>query len=218
MAISHSTDSEGTRPALTRRDVRRRETIEEALDHAVAVMTESGVGALTVSEVARRMGIRSPSLYKYFPSLHALYDAVFARALLSSIESVDRTVVGAAPGVERLAVAGEAVVRWAVSHPALAQLLYWRPIPGFEPSPETFAPSQADARRLREELRQAVRLGQLDVAADSDEAVRLYTILLSGVMTQQMANQPAASYEDGHFTRLTGTVIDMFLGRYQRRT
>jgi hypothetical protein len=36
---------------------RRRDTIEEALGHAVDVMAEGGVGSLTVSEVARRMGV-----------------------------------------------------------------------------------------------------------------------------------------------------------------
>ena len=53
--------------------------MDEALDHAVQIMTEQGVGALTISEVARRMGIGGPSLYKYFPSLHAVYDLLFAR-------------------------------------------------------------------------------------------------------------------------------------------
>jgi AcrR family transcriptional regulator len=62
-----------------RRQRRRQETMEEVLDHAVEIMAEQGVAGLSVGEVARRMGIRPPSLYGYFPSKIALYDALFER-------------------------------------------------------------------------------------------------------------------------------------------
>src|SRR3954466_903708 len=64
---------------VDRRQRRRLETIEEVLDHAAAIMAEEGVAGLSLGEIARRMGIRPPSLYVYFPSKHALYDALFAR-------------------------------------------------------------------------------------------------------------------------------------------
>src|SRR5690348_18434590 len=67
--------------ALGRRRMRRQQTIEEALDAAVAIMEETGVGGLSMSEIARRLGMRQPSLFKYFPSLHAVYDALFARGV-----------------------------------------------------------------------------------------------------------------------------------------
>ena len=62
-----------------RRQRRRQETKEEVLDHAAEIMAEQGVAGLSVGEVARRMGIRPPSLYGYFPSKNALYDALFER-------------------------------------------------------------------------------------------------------------------------------------------
>ena len=62
-----------------RRARRRQETIEEILDIAIDVMSEDGVTGLSLAEVARRLGVRPPSLYKYFPSLHAVYDALFLR-------------------------------------------------------------------------------------------------------------------------------------------
>ena len=60
-----------------RRARRRQETIEEILDLAEAVMTEEGVNGLSLAEVARRLGVQPPSLYKYFPSLMSVYDALF---------------------------------------------------------------------------------------------------------------------------------------------
>src|SRR3954467_14163757 len=64
---------------VDRRHRRRLETIEEGLDHAVEIMAADGVAGLSLGEIARRMGIRPPSVYVYFPSKHALYDALFER-------------------------------------------------------------------------------------------------------------------------------------------
>ena len=200
--------------SLSRVERRRAAVIDEALDHAVALMTEQGVGALSVSEVARRMGIRGPSLYKYFPSRHAMFDALFARGLAAEQAAVRAAIDDLDRGVPRLRAGGAAVVRWAVEHPALAQLLHWRPVPGFEPSPAVFAPSVDDRSDVRTEFAEAVRLGQLAPSADSDDVVRLYTVLLSGLISQQLANQPGVPYAEGAFSRLTDTAIDLFLSAH----
>ncbi|UOY01946.1 TetR/AcrR family transcriptional regulator [Blastococcus sp. PRF04-17] len=201
-------------PEASRIERRRAGVMEEALDHAVALMAAEGVGALSVNEVARRMGIRGPSLYKYFPSRHAIYDALFLRGLRAQQAAVAAAVEGLPPGVAQLRAGGAAVVRWAVANPALAQLLHWRPVPGFEPSPEAFAPSRDDMVLVRSAFAAAVRAGHLSPAASTDDAVRLWTVLLSGLISQQLANQPGVPFEEGAFSRLTGTAIDQFLSAY----
>ena len=188
---------------------------DEALGHAVDLMTADGVGALTVSEVARRMGIRGPSLYKYFPSRFAMYDALFARGLAAQAEALRRAVEGVAPGVDQLRGGGAAIVAWAVENPALAQLLHWRPVPGFAPTPETFAGSEQATAVARAVFTEAVRLGQLRPDADSDETLRLWTVVLSGLMSQQMANEPDVPFAEGRFSRLTDAAIEMFLSTYR---
>ena len=67
---------------------------------------------------------------------------------------------------------------------------------------------------LRAAFAAAARAGQLRPSAASDEAPRLFTIVLSGLVSQQMANEPAADYDTGSFTRLTDTAFDMFFARY----
>jgi AcrR family transcriptional regulator len=200
---------------LSRVERRRAGVIAEALEHAVTIMSEQGVGALSISEVARRMGMRGPSLYKYFPSLHALYDALFAHGLVAQQESFYPEIEQLPRGLPRMRAAAAGVVRWAVENPALAQLLHWRPVPGFEPSPETFAVSVRDMEFAREEMAEAVRLGHLSPAAGTEDALRLYTVVLSGVIAQQLANDPGMSYEDGVFSRLTETAIDLFFSAYR---
>ncbi|SRR5712691_7459530 len=197
-----------------RRLVRRRQTIEEALDAAVAIMEEAGVGGLSMSEIARRLGMRQPSLYKYFDSLHAVYDALFARGLARSDAAVQGALEDGPGGVGTLRVAARAVVRWAVENPALAQLLYWRPVPGFAPTAATFAVSVAQMDQLRAGFAEAAQAGLLHPDAACDQAQRLFTVVLSGVISQQLANQPGASYEAGMFTSLTDAALDMFFARY----
>ena len=194
--------------------MRRQQTIEEALDAAVAIMEEVGVGGLSMSEIARRLGMRQPSLYKYFPSLHAVYDALFARGLEGSGTAVQAAIEEGPRGVAAIRAAGRALVRWAVENPALAQLLYWRPVPGFTPTAATFAPSVRQMDRLRAAFVAAVQAGMLHPDAASDEAPRLFTIVLSGLISQQMANEPGVGYHTGMFTSLTDAALDMFFARY----
>ncbi len=64
---------------LDRRSRRRQQTIDEILDASVALMETEGVAALSLSAVARQVGMQPPSLYQYFPSKMAIYDALFQR-------------------------------------------------------------------------------------------------------------------------------------------
>jgi AcrR family transcriptional regulator len=199
---------------MNRRLLRRQQTIEEALDAAVAIMEEAGVGGLSMSEIARRLGMRQPSLYKYFPSLHAVYDALFARGVECTGAAIQAAVGEGPRGVVTIRAAGRALVRWAVENPALAQLLYWRPVPGFAPTVATFAPSVRLMGQLRAAFAAAVQAGELHPKAATEEAPRLFTIVLSGLISQQMANEPGADFDTGMFTSLTEAALDVFFARY----
>jgi AcrR family transcriptional regulator len=194
--------------------IRRQATIEEALDHAERIVAERGAGAVTIAEIARQMGMRPPSLYKYFSSLHGVYDALFARGNARLASYVDDAVGNLDPGLDRLLEATRAIVRWSMLHRGLAPLLFWRPIPGFEPSPASYALAQHLVERSRADLATAARKGELAPHADTDEVFRLFTSLSAGLCSQQMANEPDATYESGLFTSLTDEALDMFVQRY----
>src|SRR5579871_1948053 len=82
-----------------RRARRRQETIREILDIARDVMTEEGVNGLSLAEVARRLGVQPPSLYKYFPSLMAIYDALFLQGQVDNLAEMRGAMADAAPGL-----------------------------------------------------------------------------------------------------------------------
>jgi AcrR family transcriptional regulator len=191
---------EGIRP--DRRARRRQETIEEILDIAQEIMAEEGVNGLTFSEVARRLGVQPPSLYKYFDSLMALYDGLFRRGQIAHLESMRAAMERAEPGLEALQSGLEASGRWCQANAPLAQLLFWRPVPRFEPSAGSMAPSSEMVRLQRQALADAVAAGQLGPGADSEEAVFLVSILISGVIGQTIANEPNLPWGQGRFTPL----------------
>jgi AcrR family transcriptional regulator len=204
---------------LDRRHRRRQETIEQVLDVAAEVMTEEGVPGLTLGEVARRMGMRTPSLYVYFDSKNALYDALFERGwreLLSAVRAADERA-GDAGGRALLHAVNGTFVRWAVEHPGYTPLMLWRPVPGFEPSAAAYAPAVELARLSRERIARLQREGLLRPDADLERAFRALTAVTAGVISQQLTNAPHESFDAGSFTTALPDVLDMWLTHYGRR-
>lgn len=200
--------------AADRRARRRQETLEEILDIAVDIMTAEGVNALSIAEIARRLGVRPPSLYKYYPSLMAIYDALFLRGQLAHLEVFERAMADEEPGLPALSAALHASGRWCLANRALAQLLFWRPVPNFEPTPEAFAPSIEMVALQRRILADAVARGHLRPETDPEETVLLLATMISGVIGMAIANEPDAAWGEGRFSRQFERLMDMFVASY----
>lgn len=197
-----------------RRARRRRETIEEILDIAQDVMTEDGVNALSLSEVARRLGVRPPSLYKYFDSLMAVYDSLFERGQRLHYEALSAAAEAADPGLPTLHALLDASGRWCLANSPIAQLLFFRPVPGFEPTEASMVPSVAMIQLQHDALAQAVELGQLGPDAATDEAIYVLGIFISGSVGQAIANEPDLPWGTGRFTPLLSRLIDLLVALY----
>jgi len=61
-------------------------TAARILDAAEAVFAEKGYAGTTLRDVARGVGIQTPSLYNHFPSKESLYAAVLERGLSPILE------------------------------------------------------------------------------------------------------------------------------------
>ena len=197
-----------------RSERRRHAMLAEILQVSLDVMDEEGVAALSLAEVARRVGVKPPSLYKHVTSKEAVYDALFAAGTRALQATVEEAVADLDPGLQSLAAGFETSVRWCVEHPVLAQLMYWRPVPGFEPSAQAFAPSIEMNARVQEVLATAVARGELSPPAASAAGVALLTCLISGVLTQQLANEPGVPFGQGRFTRHTREAFTLFVDHY----
>lgn len=178
---------------------RHEETRREILDAAWEVAREHGLAALTLREVAARVGMQAPSLYSYFPSKDAIYDAMFAEAWSAYLGSATahREMLPSSPR-ETLKSVARHFFDFAVADPARYQLMNQRALPRFRPSPEAYAPSVAVYEGLTALLRR-IGIGDPD-AAD------LYTALIGGLVEQQLANDPGGD----RWSRLLDRTIDMY--------
>jgi AcrR family transcriptional regulator len=180
------------------RTARREASLRRILDAAWELSRERGLTGWTLRDLGTAVGMRAPSLYVYFDSKNALYDALFAdgyRRLLDRVAEVHRPD----DPRETLRLAAHLYVDFCVQDPARTQLLFLRTIPGFEPSPESYALAQQVLDRLAEALAAA---GAPD-PADLD----LWTAVLTGLATQQTSNDPGGD----RWSRLVDTAVDRLL-------
>lgn len=200
-----------------RRHVRRHETIEEILAAAVDLMARDGVAGMSLSAVACAVGMKPPSIYEHFPAKIALYDALFAQGaaeLLAAVTAAGNLALHNDDPVAALLEGARAHMKWSLRHTVTAQLLHWRPVPGFEPSAQAYAPSIAIIAALRALLVLAVERGRLIPEAATEEAVLLFTSVVAGVVSQQLANEAHAGPEDGRYTGLLDPALAMWLAHY----
>lgn len=201
-----------TKPVLTpeqRRQRNRDEMTALILQAARDVMREQGAAALNLQEVARRVGVRVPSLYNYFPSKIAIYDALFVMGMRMSHERLERVLnrYGATwEGVQRIM---EDHLSFALENPELHQLLFERPVPGFEPS----AAGLEEAAKLLEVSRraanEAIASGMIDPPVSAEVIMNLFIAIIHGFTSQHLANEPHLPLGSGRFGSLIPLLIDL---------
>jgi AcrR family transcriptional regulator len=188
-----------------RRNRRHEATRAEILDAAIDLARVQGLAALSMRDLAARVGMRQPSLYTYFASKNAIYDALFSR----SWRDLEVRLRGAELPVaarDALSVGARLFVEFCLDEPARFQLMCQRPVPGFEPTEEAFAPAR-DAYEV-------MRLQFADRGITDPAAVDIWTALITGLVNQQLANDPGGD----RWTRLIDAVVDMFLAYAGPRT
>jgi AcrR family transcriptional regulator len=186
-----------------RREARTAEIVATAWKLAAV----DGIGGFSLHGLARELGIRQPSLYEYFDSKLALYDAMFAdgnRRLLARLDALDL------PGDPRraLKVLMRAFVDFAIEDTARQELLFARPIPGFEPSPEAYAPAVEALERTATLLRAAGMRAQGDIDC--------FTAMVGGLIAAQNSNDPGGNRWARHLDRLIDLYLDHLPSRRSR--
>jgi AcrR family transcriptional regulator len=186
-----------------RRAERHAATRQEILDAAWALARQRGLAGWVLRDVADMVGMRPPSLYVYFDSKNAVYDAMFAQGYTDVLELTEETYedarAGRVPVSDTLHAVASLFFRFCVEDPARMQLLFLRTIPGFEPSESAYGLSQEASARMAAVLAAA--------GLNSAEHLDLWTALLSGLATQQVSNDPGGD----RWSRLVDRAVDMFI-------
>jgi AcrR family transcriptional regulator len=192
-------------PRRDRRAERRDATRTEILDAAWGLARERGLTELSLRDLGDRVGMRAQSLYSYFDSKHAIYDAMFQEGNEELLRRMEELAGTDGTADEHFRAGARAFVDFALEDAPRCQLLFLRTIPGFEPSPEAYEPAVRVLELARERL---AHIGITD-----PELLDLWTAMLSGLIQQQWSNDPAGD----RWSRLLDDVITMYLAYAKKR-
>jgi AcrR family transcriptional regulator len=190
-----------TTPDLPPRRDRRRErheaTKQEILDTAWSMVRADGLAALSLRALAHAVDMEAQSLYTYFASKNALYDRMFADG---NRELARRFADAEIPDGFRSALRAVAGIflEFATQDQARYQLLFLRTIPGFQPSPDSYA--------MAVEVLASVRATFARAGIRNDADFDLWTAVLAGLAGQQLANDPGGD----RYLRLVDGAVAMF--------
>lgn len=195
-------------------------TRQSILDAAREIMREDGVAALSLNEVARRVGLKTPSLYTYFDSKNALYDALFAQGMRQFREHIGRILgdTGSFPDSLEPVIRGYMV--FADENPDLYQLLFERPVPGFVPSAEVMVDSAAQVAEGVAAFQAAIDDGTIVTGLPARQSFDMFLALMHGLTALKRANEPDAAIGSGRFGSLVPAAAALLAGVWQlkRRT
>lgn len=183
------------------RAVRRDATRERIMEAAWELARDEGLAAVSLREVASRVGMRAPSLYTYFPSKNAIYDAMFAQGARELAETLAERAEGSDPE-ETVRNRARCFIAFCLRDPLRYQLIFERPVPGFEPEPESFAITVGALAGTRADLQVAGLRGEPELD--------LYRALINGLISQQVANDPGGD----RWARLLDDALDMFFAHH----
>lgn len=95
------------------------------MDEALALIDERGLEAMTLREIARRIGVSHAAPYRHFADRRALLTALSAEGSALLAERINAALDAAGGDLRaRFLAAGFAYVRFALDHPALFQVMF----------------------------------------------------------------------------------------------
>ncbi len=201
-----------------RRQQNREAVIEDILAIAREMMQADGVAALSFNAIARRLGMKPPSLYTYFDSKDAIYDTLFRRGFEEFDRQMRQRPDRDAAIEKNLASACATYMKFAQENQDLYQLMFQRPVPGFEPSEESMAVSLGALRASTQEMAQIIAQGDLNTKGiPLDEAHDLIIALTHGLTELHLANNPDLPVGEGRFGKLVDHAVQFILDAWHPR-
>ncbi|MFA7266523.1 MAG: TetR/AcrR family transcriptional regulator [Candidatus Nanopelagicales bacterium] len=190
--------------ADARRELRHQDKRDQIVVEAWRLAQRDGLSAISLRDLAAAVHMRQPSLYVYFESKAALYDAMFADGNRQLLAMLDATKFPHDPTAALVKLVQQ-LVRFSSENVVRHQLLFQRTIPNFEPSPEAFAPAIEFYGRASQIIN--------DAGATEASDIELMSALISGLAHQQVANDPGGR----RWEKLAARTVRMFLADIERR-
>jgi AcrR family transcriptional regulator len=98
------------------------------VDGALALVAEVGPEALSLKELARRLGVSHAAMYRHFDSRLALFDAIAAAGFAELRDTIARALAAAPDNPRDHFLAGAwGYVAFAIDHPAQFRVMFFGP-------------------------------------------------------------------------------------------
>jgi AcrR family transcriptional regulator len=192
-------------PRRDRRAERRDATRTEILEAAWELARDQGLTEISLRDLGDRVGMRAQSLYSYFDSKYAIYDAMFQEGNEELLRRMQEVRDAETTPNERFRLGAHRFIEFALEDLPRSQLLFLRTLPGFEPSPDAYAPAVLVLELARDRL--------ADIGIKRSEMLDIWTALVSGIIQQQWANDPGGD----RWKKLLDDMLAMYLAHAKKR-
>lgn len=183
-------------------------TADDVVDVAERILDTDGISALSVRRLAAELSVSRQIVYTHFGGMRDVLEQLHLRSGHYLTESV-RQLPSPVGTDDRLLSGANAYVSYARHRPAMFELTFGQPVPGYVPSTETTAALQSV---FRVEIVGLIREWQdangltVETRATIDRA-RVYWSAIHGLVTLERAGHATETETDQLVEELTRTFI-----------
>ena len=133
---------------MTERNNKAGNLREACVKEALAIIAKDGINALSLRDVARRLGVSHQAPYKHFPSREHILAEVVGRAFTGFAAHLEKRTRSDDPYVD-LGYLGRSYLDYARKHPLHYQLMFGTPLPDPARHPEMMVKAEHAFATLR---------------------------------------------------------------------
>jgi AcrR family transcriptional regulator len=206
MTVRPEAETPYRRAYLAGRDAQRR----VVLDAASNILEAQGPDALTMRRIAGEVGCSTSVLYTMFGGKSGVAEALWLegferlRVALAAVDDDDQ--------LRRLAAMGRAYRANARANPAYYSVMFARPIPGFEPSPEAYSESLRPLQLVVDAVADCAAAGVFR-RVDPAHVARVLWAAAHGAVSLELAGHEGAVDADAVFEDLSAAAGAWFSAR-----
>jgi AcrR family transcriptional regulator len=187
---------------------------ETLIDEACKQIEQEGAIALNLSQLAKKIGVSQPAVYRHFPNKQALAMSVAAKGFKQLTENLQQAIQHVQGDFfENIRVIATAYVEFALDHPELARLMFSMKERVNDPTLHDISKAAADPLFcIVESAKSQNRLRNRDV----DKTVRIIWATIHGLAMLLMDDQmPLVTQSDHALTdHIEATAQSLYYGLF----
>jgi AcrR family transcriptional regulator len=150
--------------SVSRREQTHQNTYDEIKAIAWEAVTQGGTSALSLGAIARKMGLTTPALYRYFKNRDALISDLIGDAYGSFTSALNEVLArtDSADHKARFRALFTVYREWAVTNPQKYFLMFGVPAPDYKLSTDAGEKADQSFLILLEEIQNAEKDGRID--------------------------------------------------------